>query len=68
MRMVIEISTTGPGPHTEFGAGVLVKTEPFNTANIPPSEGCTWAGICMAINDYMHSRGAHDFDCLKRMQ
>lgn len=65
IRMVIEISEVQlPGQTTEFGAGVRVATDPFIATETPKSEGATWVGLSMAINDYMRARGAPDFNCL----
>lgn len=54
------------GPKNVYGVGVSVVTASPNSAGVSDEEGATWVGICMAINDYMQSRGATDFDCLKQ--
>jgi hypothetical protein len=69
IKMTIEIASVPAGTTgiNEFGVGVKV-----NTIMIPndtlDGEGTTFAGICLAINDYMHSRGAPAFDCLKMLR
>lgn len=67
IRMTIEIEEThGLGLANEFGAGVRVMTDGQQLHAARDSEGQTWVGLCMAINDYMRARGAPTFDCLKR--
>lgn len=52
-------------PHTnEFGVGVKV-TGQVDPKKVPAQEGATLVGIGMAINEYMRSRGATEFNCLK---
>jgi len=69
IKMSIEIDSVPPGTAgiNEFGVGVKVKTIviPIDT---PDGEGATFLGISMAINDYMNSRGAPEFDCLKMIR
>lgn len=67
IRMVIEIDLVPVGQQgNEFGAGVLVHAEiPWPKAQ-PEAVAATYVGICLAINDYMRSRGCPDFDCLKQ--
>jgi hypothetical protein len=48
----------------EFGVGVRISGN-VNPRNVPEGEGATLLGIGMAINTYMRSRGAQDFNCLK---
>jgi hypothetical protein len=68
IRIIIDIDTP-KGPKIDAGgytlAGVNVVTEPFTPADQPASVGTTWAGLCMAINDFMRARGATNFDCLR---
>lgn len=66
IKMTIEIATVPPGTSgiNEFGVGVKVQTIMI-PHNAPDGEGATFVGICLAINDYMHSRGVPAFDCLK---
>lgn len=69
IRMIVDIGTAvESGPRNEFGVGVAVHTEEFRLSATPEGEGATWCGICKAINDYMRSRGAREFDCLKPRQ
>lgn len=71
IRIVIEVGEQHGQPIDAGGyplAGVNVRTEPFNAKAETESVGSTWAGLCMAINDFMRSRGAVDFDCLKQLQ
>lgn len=63
--MSIEIGELAASPKNEFGVGVRVHTEVI-PSTVPDSEGATFVGICLAINAYMHSRGAHGFDCLRQ--
>jgi len=67
IRMLIEITEVTSGPRNEFGAGVLVHTE-AGALNAPDSEGSTWVGLCLAINQYMRSRGCPEFNCMKPMK
>lgn len=62
IEMKIQIAQVQTGGN-EFGAGVDVIT--VIQPGTPDSEGATFVGICMAINEYMRSRGAPNFDCLK---
>jgi hypothetical protein len=63
IRMTIEIDVVVSGSN-EFGAGVNVQTDPFVPHQQPQAVGATWCGICMAINEYMRSRGVPNFDCM----
>jgi len=70
IKMTIEIDAITAaglpaGVRNEFGAGVRVMTEGEDLKNASDSEGQTWVGLCTAINEYMRSRGAPKFDCLK---
>jgi hypothetical protein len=70
IRIVIDIDIP-KGPQIDAGgytlAGVNVVTEPFTAADQPASIGATWAGLCVAINDFMRSRGATNFNCLRQL-
>ena len=65
IKMTIEIDLAPVGGN-EFGAGVQVFTNIADPRAQPQAVGATFVGICLAINDYMHSRGAPGFDCLKQ--
>lgn len=47
----------------EFGVGVRISGS-VKPHQVSEGEGATLVGIGMAINDYMRSRGASDFNCL----
>lgn len=63
IRFTVEIDSVATGGN-EFGVGVRVSGS-VEPKSVPPGEGATLVGIGMAINEYMHSRGAKDFNCLK---
>ena len=63
IRFTVEIDTV-PVDGNEFGvdvkiAGIVIP------ARVPEGEGATLIGIGMAINEYMRSRGAPNFNCLR---
>lgn len=64
IRFTVEIETVKTGGN-EFGVGVRIAGEAIIPRMVPEGEGATLIGIGMAINEYMHSRGAPDFNCLK---
>jgi hypothetical protein len=67
IRVSIEIDTVKPLGgimENEFGVGVRVSGAVV-PQDVPEGEGATLIGILLAINGYMHSRGAPDFDCTK---
>lgn len=64
IRLRIEIDAVSSGGN-EFGVGVLVHNDAFRASEVTDGEGATFIGICMAINEYMRSRGSPDFDCLR---
>lgn len=66
IRITIEIDLAPTGQGNEFGAGVLVHANIADVQKQPQPVGATYIGICMAINQYMRSRGAPHFDCLKQ--
>ncbi len=63
IRFIVEIDTVPTGGN-EFGVGVRIAGA-VSPRGVPEGEGATLVGIGMAINDYMRSRGAIDFNCLK---
>lgn len=65
IRIEIDMAKAGQAAN-EFGAGVLVHSNIGNPRAHPDAVGATFVGICLAINKYMHSRGATEFDCLKK--
>ena len=68
IKLTVEIELALlPGSTNEFGAGVHVHGIVDDPAKVPEAEGATMIGICMAINDYMRSRGAANFNCLKQL-
>lgn len=65
IRFIVEIDTA-PFEGNEFGVGVrVVGDTDLDVQAVPEGEGATLIGIGMAINDYMRSRGAPQFNCLK---
>ena len=74
IRFTVEIGTVPailsedyppfPGGSNEFGVGVRISGT-VNLDTAAEGEGATLCGIAMAINEYMHSRGAPEFNCLK---
>jgi hypothetical protein len=60
IKITIEIRSVPGG-----GVGVNVETEMPQDQPQGPGEGGTWAGLCVAINEYMRSHGVPKFDCLK---
>lgn len=48
------------------GVGVNVQTNGADMTTATDEEGATWVGLCQAINGYMHSVGATNFDCLRQ--
>ena len=63
LRLIIEIVPNEDRPDG-YPAGVIVVTEAFAPGDVPDAVGATWVGICTAVNGYMRSRGAENFDCL----
>lgn len=67
IKMTVEISEAATSQKNEFGVGVMVYTN-LRQHPLTDHEGATFAGLCLAINEYMRSRGALDFDCLKQVR
>ena len=61
IRMLIEVSKNDAD---DGSVNVRVKVDPFRPVEEDRNVGEMWTGICLAINDYMHSRGVVDFDIL----
>lgn len=60
IRVTVDIEVKG---HRRAGVNVTARFDPRTVHDV---EGATFVGICLAINTYMRSHGAPDFDCLKR--
>jgi len=65
IKMTVEISEVAASPKNEFGVGVRVHTN-VDHRTVPETEGATFVGLCLAINAYMHLRGAVGFNCLRQ--